>query len=413
LDTVTLNALSLALGLGLLIGLQRERAGARFGGIRTFPLVALFGAVCGLLAGEWGYAIPAAGLLAVAVLVVLPTLEEKGAARKPAGQTSEVAALLTYALGVLLSTAHYGAAVVVGGVTAVLLYFKEPMHQFAGRLTEADLLAVMRFVIITLIILPVLPNATYGPYQVLNPWEIWLMVVLIVGIGLTGYVSYKLFKSRAGSVVNGVLGGLISSTATTVAYARRAAAAPAAVSSAAVVIGIAWTVSLTRVIIEVTIVAPPLAHAVLPPLLVLLSVMMAGCALMVLFGRGDAEEMPAQHNPAELTGALVFGLVYGVVIFATAAVRDLFGDHAVYAVATISGVVDVDAITLSTARLGMAGLLDTATMWRVVMLASLTNLVFKGGALLALGSRLLFARTLPVFGLTLAAGVLLIFAWPV
>jgi uncharacterized membrane protein (DUF4010 family) len=410
-DSVTLNALSLALGLGLLIGLQRERAGARFGGIRTFPLVALFGAVCGLLAGVWGYAIPAAGMIAISVLVVLPRLENKSAAREVVGQTSEVAALLTYALGVLLSTAHYGAALVVGGVTAVLLYLKEPMHQFAGRIAEEDLRAVMRFVIITLIILPVLPNEAYGPYHVINPWEIWLMVVLIVGIGLTGYVSYKLFKSRAGTVVNGILGGLISSTATTVAYARRAATASAA-SSAAVVIGIAWTVSLTRVIIEVVIVAPTLARDVLPPLVLLLAAMVAGCAVMWLFARSDGDEMPSQHNPAELSGALVFGLVYGAVIFATAAVRDLFGDQAVYALAMVSGVVDVDAITLSTARLGASELLDAATTWKVVMLASLTNLVFKGGALVALGSRALFLRTLPVFGLTLGAGLLIIFAWP-
>ena len=120
-----------------------------------------------------------------------------------------------------LATGHHAAAIVVGGVTAVLLHFKEPMHRFAGRMSERDIDAMMRFVIVSLIVLPVLPNETFGPYRVLNPREIWLMVVLIVGIGLAGYVSFKLFGERAGVVLGGILGGLVSSTATTVAYARR------------------------------------------------------------------------------------------------------------------------------------------------------------------------------------------------
>lgn len=413
LDNATLNALSLALGLGLLIGLQRERARARLGGIRTFPLVALFGAVCGLLTREWGAPIAAAGLLGIAALLVIANIEKRRTGDETAGQTTEVAALLTYALGALLATGQYEAALVAGGVTAVLLYFKEPMHEFAGGMSENDVRAVMRLVIISLIILPVLPDREYGPYAVLNPREIWLMVVLIVGIGLIGYVSYKLFRGNAGAVINGILGGLISSTATTVAYARRVRDTGAVLTAAALIIGIAWTISVARVIVEVMVVAPTLVPRVVPPLAALLAVMIAACGVMWLAGKGKSEEMPSQHNPAELAGALIFGAIYAVVIFASAAVRHHFGEQAVYAVAVVSGVVDVDAITLSTARLGAAGRLEPATVWKIIMLACLSNVVFKGAAVLVLGSTALFVRLLPICALTVGAGAALIFAWSV
>lgn len=150
-------------------------------------------------------------MVAIAVIANLQKLED---GEETGGQTSEAAALLTYALGALLAIESYAAAIVVGGVTAVLLHFKRPLHEFAGDMSERDIRAVMRFVIVTLIILPLLPDQTYGPYGVLNPREIWWMVVLIVGIGLSGYVTYKLFRGRAGVVLGGILGGLVSSTAT-------------------------------------------------------------------------------------------------------------------------------------------------------------------------------------------------------
>ncbi|MGH8473819.1 MAG: MgtC/SapB family protein, partial [Gammaproteobacteria bacterium] len=217
MDSAVLGALSLALGLGLLIGLQRERVGSTVGGIRTFPLIALLGVMCGLLASRWSDLIVVAGFIGVTSMAVLANLTKLKEGTETTGQTTEVAALLTYALGAYLATKNYPVAIVIGGVTAVLLHSKEPMHQFAGSLSERDVQAVMRFVIISLIILPVLPDEAFGPHQVLNPREIWWMVVLIVGIGLAGYVSYKLFGGRAGVVLAGIFGGLISSTATTVA----------------------------------------------------------------------------------------------------------------------------------------------------------------------------------------------------
>lgn len=412
MDDTLVRTLSLALGIGLLIGFQRQRTGSGLGGIRTYSLIALFGAICGVLAREWDFMIAAAGMLGVIALVVLANVHKAEDGKATPGQTSEAAALLTYALGVFVAMEHYATALVVGGVTAVLLHSKEPMHEATAWLTEEDVRAIMRLVILSLVILPLLPDETFGPYDVLNPREIWLMVVLIVAIGLTGFLSYRIFGGKAGVVIGGLLGGLISSTATTVAYARRARGARAALTVGAVIIGIAWTVSVARVIVEVVVVAPAIAPAIVPPLAVLLAVMIAACAAMWIMGRGKRAEMPVQRNPAELRSAFLFGGIYAAVIFVTAAAKDYFGDHAIYAVAVISGVVDVDAITLSSARLGAAGRLEGPSVWRVVMLASLSNVVFKTAAVLALGSAALFARVLPITLLTLGAGTGLILAWP-
>lgn len=412
MDSGVLGTLSLALGLGLLIGLQRQLAGSAVGGIRTFPLIALLGAMCGLLASVWSELIVVAGFIGITTMAVLANLAKYKEDAATGGQTTEVAALLTYVLGAFLATKNYPVAIVVGGVIAVLLHFKEPMHQFAGRMTERDVQAVMRFVIISLIILPVLPDEVFGPYQVLNPREIWLMVVLIVGIGLAGYGSYKLFGEQAGVVLGGILGGLISSTATTVAYARRIKDNPEAASLAAITIVIASSVAAARVIVEVAVVAPNILGAVAPPLgaLCLLMVMISIAMLMFHKTRGDA--MPKQENPAELKSALFFGAIYALIVFATAAVKERFGGQALYVIAVVSGVVDVDAITLSTAQLAAAQRVDTTTTWQVILIASLVNLVFKAGVALMLGSAKLFLRVALAFGLAIAGGVLILLAWP-
>ncbi|MGH8645841.1 MAG: MgtC/SapB family protein [Gammaproteobacteria bacterium] len=412
MDSAVLGALSLALGLGLLIGLQRERAGSTVGGIRTFPLIALLGVMCGLLANVWGDLIVVAGFIGVTTMAVLANLTKYKEETETTGQTTEVAALLTYALGAYLATKNYPVAIVIGGVTAVLLHSKEPMHQFAGSLSERDVQAVMRFVIISLIILPVLPDEAFGPYQVLNPREIWWMVVLIVGIGLAGYVSYKLFGEGAGVVLGGIFGGLISSTATTVAYARRIKENPEAASLAAVTIVIASTVAAARVIVEVAVVAPNILGAVAPPLVAWCLLMVLMSITMLMFDKTQGDAMPEQENPAELKSALIFGAVYALIIFATAAAKDYFGGQALYGIALVSGFVDVDAITLSTARLAAAQRVEVTTAWQVILIASLVNLVFKAGVALTLGSAQLFLRVASAFGVAIAGGVTILVAWP-
>src|SRR5262245_30059375 len=229
------------------------------------------------------------------------------------GQTTEVAALLTFAIGAYLPWGDRALAAVATGFVVILLHLKEPMHVFVRKMGPKDMAGLMQFVVVSLIILPLLPNRTFGPFQVLNPFDIWRMVVLIIGLSLTGYIIYKFIGRTASAVLGGILGGLISSTATTVSYARRAKTAPAAQALAVTVILIASAVSYLRVIIEVSLFAPSKFGALLPPLVAALIWVTAVAVAAFLFLRGASEEMPEPGNPAELKSALIFGMIYALV----------------------------------------------------------------------------------------------------
>lgn len=409
------QTLAISLALGLLVGLQRQHQNARIAGIRTFPIVTLFGTVCALLAGEFGGWIIAAGALAVTALVVTGNLIQRDIKPDDVGQTTEAALLLMFAVGAYLVFGNTAVAVAIGGAVAVLLHLKETLHQAVSRLGEKDLHAIMQFVVISLVILPVLPNQAYGPYDVLNPYNIWLMVVLIVGIGLAGYFAYKIFGDKAGTLLGGVLGGLISSTATTVSYAKRSKEGESRNTNynlIALVIFIATAISVVRITVEVAVVAPGTLAIVAPPLAALLLLMAVLIVLGFFFKKEDAGRMPEQENPAQLKTALVFGAIYAIVIVATSAAKDHFGNSGLYIVAIISGLTDVDAITLSTSRLMNDEVINQQTGWKVIMIAALSNIAFKGAMVAVLANRALFTRVAVLFGISLAAGLLIIWLWP-
>jgi uncharacterized membrane protein (DUF4010 family) len=409
----TFQQLGIGLGLGLLVGLQRQRAASRLAGLRTFPLVTLLGALCSLLAQVFGGWILAGGLLAMAAIIILGNFVEMREGVTDPGLTTEVALLLMFSVGAYLMVGATEVAVAISGGLAVLLQFKGALHGLASKLGDDDLTAIMRFALISLVILPAVPNRAFGPYSVLNPREIWLMVVLIVGLSLAGYIIYKFFGERAGIVMGGILGGLISSTATTVSYARRTVSVPAASWASAIVIMVASTIAFARVLLEIGVVAPsflPVAFRQIVLLMILQALLAGG---MWLWGRKLPTEMPAHGNPSELKSALTFAAAYGVVVFAVAAGMHHFGDRGLYVVAALAGLTDMDAITLSTAQLVSAARLDADQGWRVILLASLANVTFKSLIVMVVGQSQLRARVVPVFGLVLLAGIAVLFFWPV
>lgn len=404
--------LGISLGLGLLIGLQRERTENRLGGIRTFPLISLFGTFCGWLAARHGGWIVGVGLAsALGIMLVSRFQRSRGEEAEP-GQTTEVAALLTFALGAYLPGGSPSVAAVAAGVLIVLLHLKEPMHYFVEKMGRRDMTGLVQFVVITLIIFPLLPDSEYGPFAVLNPSDIWRMVVLIVGISLAGYVLYKTIGERAGTFLGGVLGGIISSTAATVSFARRTKCAPESAPMAAIAIGLASAMAYVRVAVELGVIARSHFPQMILPFtaMAVWSFGLAGATFWL--SRQAGEDLPAPTNPADLKSALAFGAIYAVVLVAVAGVKQQFGSAALYGVAVISGLPNMDAITLSISRLVEAQRLEAGEGWRLILVASLSNLVFKAVVAGALGGRRLAERVGLLLGLILAGGLAVLWMWP-
>ncbi len=393
LDQHPLARLAIAALLGLLVGLQRERTAPALAGFRTFPLVTLLGGALTLLGGP-DYVWPlSAGLLAVAALAALNNLLRSRTDQPfDPGLTSEIALLLMYGVGALVTLGYTQLGVVLTGGIALLLQAKHQLHAFAGRLDDRDTRAIMQFVLLSLVILPVVPSEPLGPYDAIDPREVWLMVVLVVGINLGGYLLYRFLGERVGLLLGGVLGGLISSTATTASYGRRAHGARALVPLAAVVILIASSIVYLRVLVEIAVASPTLLPTAAWPIGGLFAVSALIVLLMFRRLRGSEPELPEQKNPTELGAAFVFAALYALVTLALEASRDWFGAEGLYVVSLLSGLTDVDAITLSTAQMHSRGQLDASQAWRLVVVAAASNLAFKAALAGALGGAALFAR---------------------
>lgn len=403
----------ISVGLGLLVGLQRQWGSQHVAGLRTFGMITVLGTICARLALVYGGWIVAAGLLVVAMMVIVGSVMKVRTGQIEPGLTTEIAAMVMYGVGAMVVFESYIPAIMVGGGVAVLLQFKKRMHRIIGEFGEADLRAIMQLVLIAMVILPILPDKGYGPYGVLNPFRIWLIVVLIVGVSVGAFFAYKFLGAKAGTLLGGILGGIISSTATTVGYARRSRTQPESSALAAVVVMIAATIVFLRLGFEIFLVAPDALGQLAGPLAAMTGWMAILTAGMFLAGRGKHTEAPVEGKAAELKVAVVFGVLYAAILFAVAAAREHFGDSGMYAVAALSGLTDMDAITLSTAHLVQTDTVAADTGWRMILVASMSNLVFKAGAIALLGSRGMLKRVAIVFGLSLAGGAAILVFWPV
>jgi uncharacterized membrane protein (DUF4010 family) len=407
-----LQSFGTALGLGLLVGLQREWVQNRVAGIRTFALLSLFGALCGLLGLVYGGWVVAAALIAFVSVVIIGHLAEMKNQEPDSGLTTEMAMLVMFATGIITIHGHRLIAVVIAGSVMVLLQSKKPLHAMVRRIGEDDLREIARLVLLGLVILPALPNREMGYLDVLNPFAIWLMVVLIVGISLAAYLVGKFLGGTKGTALTGVLGGLISSTATTASLARRSRDHGACGISLAAITLIASAIVFVRVIAEVAIAAPAHLQSMLPPLLAMMFwfglVSIIAHRISEKSGKHVADESP----PSELKSAVIFGLLYAVVLLVVAAAREHFGDSGLYIAAAISGLTDMDAITLSTSRLVSTASLDTSTAWRMIIVAGMVNILFKAGLVLVLGARSFIKPVLLGMGISLLGGLALLALWP-
>jgi uncharacterized membrane protein (DUF4010 family) len=373
-----------SLAIGLLVGIERgwsdreEVDGNRIAGIRTFCLIGLLGGVTALLSHETSHWFLVAGFLAVSALSItahiLDVQEDKDV-----GTTTAFTMILTF---VLAAWAAYGRIIPAMAVTVIvitLLGHKLDLHRMLRKISPRDFFSGAKLLIISLVILPLLPDQGYGPWKALNPYWIWLMVVVISAISFLGYIVIQAVGEKKGTVVTAIAGALVSSTAVTINLAQFAKNQKASRLFSGGVL-LASSIMFPRVLIEVFVVYPGLMH----PLWIPLATMAAGllCGLAWLWLRHDkGEHGDLRHftveNPLQLDVAIKFGLFLAAVLVLSEAMKEWLGHYGVYALSIASGLMDVDAISLSLARSARNELAaEVATLG--IVLACATNTLVKG-----------------------------------
>ncbi len=405
-----------ALAIGFLIGLQREYAYGGpgreiFAGERTLALIGLLGALAAMAAEEllspWpfvGVIAPLGSLIAVAYFV--------SAWRGEVGLTTEVAALITVMCGALCYWDHLALAVAIAVATTALLSLKMEMDLFVRRLTREDVYAALKFAVVTAIVLPVLPNRSFAPppWDVLNPYKIWLMVVFISGISFLGYVLVKVVGTRQGIGLTGLLGGLVSSTAVTLSFSQRSQREEGLAKPFALAIMVAWTVMFSRVLIEVLVINARLLGVVWLPIVAAAAAGLAYCVYLYFSQHTDEIGEVEFSNPFELGPAIKFGLIYAVILLISKAAQMYLGNTGLYISSIVAGLTDVDAITLSVSELSQTGgglTLEAAS--RAIVLAAMSNTAVKGGIVLSGGSAAIRRALWPGLGLMLLTGITVAF----
>jgi uncharacterized membrane protein (DUF4010 family) len=398
--------------IGFIIGLQREfahkeKGGEIFAGERTLALMGLIGCSAAFVAEilELPWAFLAILLLTGAFIAVGYFVS---AWRGSMGLTTEVASVIVLLSGALVYWGYLELAVAMGVATFVLLSIKLETDILVRRITREDVYAILKFAVISAIVLPILPNEGVGPppFDVLNPYKIWLMVVFISGISFLGYILIKIAGTRQGIVITGLLGGLASSTAVTLSFSERSQDQIDLAKPFALAIIISWTMMFSRVLVEVAALNQELLQVLWIPMVAAGAIALIYSVYLYFAQRSMEEGEVPLSNPFELGPAVKFGLLYAGILLVSRAAQINFGDTGIFASSIISGLADVDAITLSVAQLSSgSGSLTISTASRAIVLATMSNTVVKGGIVLFMGSKALRQALLPGFLLVLATGL--------
>lgn len=392
IDTTLFYRFGTALIIGILVGIERERAAnpqkILFAGVRTFALMGVAGCtaalISDLLKSPWPFValLIAIGSLTTAAYFVL-------AQRDDFGLTTEISSLLTVLTGGLCYWNYLALAAAITVMHTLLLSFKVTMHSFAHRIRQEDVYATLKFAVITAIVLPVLPNQSFGPppFDVLNPYRIWLMVVLISGISFAGYVLMQLVDAHKGIWLTGLLGGLVSSTALTLSFAERSQRQQPLAQSFALAITAAWTIMFLRVLIEVAAVNRLLLDDLWLPMSAGALTTVAYSAYLYFIQPHDKPAIVEVVNPFELGPALKFGLLYAVILLVSKTAEHYLNNSGIYLSSILAGLTDVNAITLSMAELSrQSARLSEPVAAQAIILAAISNTVAKGAFVFMMGS---------------------------
>lgn len=404
--------LAVALAIGLLVGIERGWKGREAGegereiGLRTMALIGLLGGVSGLLGEQFdGLLI---GLVFIGLSILLAGVYRiRSRQRDDIGLTTEIAALATFLLSVLAGLGHLAIASAGGVATALLLGYKGRIHGWLRALNRTELTAVFKLLVISVVLLPLLPDRGYGPGDALNPYVIWWMVVLIAAISFAGYFAVRIAGARAGTVFTALFGGLASSTATTLNLARLARREGADRRLLAGAVLLACATMFPRMTLVASLIHPPLFVDLAIPTAAMM-VLLLGPAVWLLRAPGQqldaADLLPS--NPLELRSALLFGGLLAIVMLLGQALTEWFGDAGVFALAAASGVADVDAITLSLSRMADADLAAGTAVLGIVTAAAV-NSIFKAALAASIGGAELGKRVSAVMVPAVAVGLAL------
>ncbi|RUM44016.1 MAG: MgtC/SapB family protein [Hydrogenimonas sp.] len=391
MDEAILKSLLIATVLGFAIGMQRtmtylQRQEYALAGSRTFALIALGGYLSGWLQTF----VPGFVLVATVVFALHVALSYylKVNKRQKQGMTTQITAIITFFLGLMIWYHLESYAIFTGVVVIILLEIKPRLQKFEAHINSVDINAVILLLAMSFVILPILPDKMVGPYHLFNPYKTWLMAVIIAGISFIGYLSIKIFGQKHGVFLTGAAGGLISSTAVTVSLARMFRMREALLNNYAGGIAIAWTFMYLRVLFEAFVINPELSMRMVPAYV---GATLSGLIFSYYLHRHaqnsdiNLDNPEITKNPLQLSEAIKFGLLFGVIYGAIAFVQTRYGDAGIYFVSLISGVTDVDAITLSLSQLAKDEKISLFASMNGIIIASVTNSIVKLGIVYWLG----------------------------
>ena len=402
----SIQSFLIALAIGFIIGLQRALANLlkdepTIMGSRTFALISLSGYLCASLGSEQ---IVAVGFLGVALLSAF-AYRAKVRLYKRSGVTTFIGALVTFWLGVMVAYHKEQYAISLAVIIITLLELKSKLQKFERHISPTDINSVVLLLVMTFVILPILPDRFIDPYGLFNPYKTWLMAVVIASISFIGYVAVKLFGHKHGLFLTGAAGGLISSTAVTITLSKMFASQKRMVEAFGAGIAIACTFMFIRVLFETFLINPQLALKLTPAYV---GATLSGLFFVYrLYKRVQEPSIELQHkslstNPLQLSEAIKFGLLFGIIYGAVKVVETKYGEIGVYVISFLSGISDVDAITLSLSEMAKRALPSSVAMGGIVI-ASITNSLVKLALSFYLGGRFLGKRLALFFILTLGS----------
>ncbi|WP_088328608.1 MgtC/SapB family protein [Lacimicrobium sp. SS2-24] len=396
--------LGISLAIGLLIGIERgwkqrtANEGHRIAGLRTYGLTGLAGGCSAIMQPFVGQLTIGLLFLGFALAVSMAYLRGKQHS-EDASITSLVSLLLTYMLGMLAAFEQIELAASAAIITALLLRYKELLHGWLRQLEDHELKAGLQLLLISIVLLPVLPDQGYGPWQVLNPYEIWWMVVLIAGISFVGYFAMKFAGTDKGIILTALSAGLASSTALTLHFSRLAREQTSLQRQLSAGILIACGTMFPRVVLIATLINPALLSLLWWPMAVMMLVILLSAGLL---WKTRAVQQPASLtrllNPLALQSAVLFGGLLMVILLLGQWMRELFGDTGIYALALVSGIADVDPINLTLARMSLDNTTLTVAVSGIVIAACSNSLVKAIMAVSIAGKAMLFHVLLPLLG---------------